>query len=420
MEQKKGLQQDMQEKQETSGGQENQDGVKMLELKIRQDGSGMEEESGELSLSNETIEQIFDKVFKKILTLSGRAVVGLINGLFGTDYPPDSRITYNWTEFVDEKLKRRLADTILTVNERFSYHMEAQITNDRGIVFRMFDYGYGQSLRKREHDGDRYVLRFPKPVVIYLYYEGTVPDEYTLTLEFDEGKKTFEYTVPVVKLTELSVEELNRRKMVILIPFHLLKLKQWLKEGKVTEESLRKLVHDDIIGSINENQRLGNISTEDALKLKRYTGRLSRYLYQKLQGEGLGVLMEMTDESFMTDVDLFFEAYHAQEDALKEKDEALKEQEETLKEQEETLKEQEETLKEQKEALKEKEKAAVIKLIRQVCRNREKGKSPETIAEDLIEPVEVVKKICEIRDSMEEKCDPEEIFASVSAQLFLG
>ena len=267
-----------------------------------------------------------------------------------------------------------------------------------------FDYGYGHAFQKREHDGDGYVLHFPRPVVIYLYYEGTVPDEYTLTLEFDEGKKTFEYTVPVVKLTELSVEELNRRKMVILIPFHLLKLKQWLKEGKVTEESLRKLVHDDIIGSINENQRLGNISTEDALKLKRYTGRLSRYLYQKLQGEGLGVLMEMTDESFMTDVDLFFEAYHAQEDALKEKDDALKEQEAALKEKDDALKEKDDALKEQ-------EKAACIKLVRQVCRNREKGKSPEMIAEDLIEPVDVVKKICEIRDSMERECDPEEIFA---------
>ena len=246
MEQKKELQQDMQEHKEKDKGKEDQDSVKMLELKIRQDGSGTEADSGELTLSNETIEQIFDKVFKKILTLSGRAVVGLI-------------------------------------------------------------------------------------------------------------------------------------------PFHLLKLRQWLKEGKVTEESLRKLVHDDIIGSINENQRLGNISTEDALKLKRYTGRLSRYLYQKLQGEGLGVLMEMTDESFMTDVDLFFEAYHAQEDALKEQEAALKEQKEALKEQKEALKEKDDALKEQ-------ERAAGIKLVRQICRNREKGKSPEMIAEDLIESVDVVKK----------------------------
>ena len=45
----------------------------------------------------EQIYQIFDKVFKKLITLSIKAVVNLINGLFGTDYPFDSEITYNWT-----------------------------------------------------------------------------------------------------------------------------------------------------------------------------------------------------------------------------------------------------------------------------------------------------------------------------------
>ena len=61
---------------------------------------------------------IYDSMFKKILTLSARAVIGLINGLFGTDYPPDSTITYNWTENHDDNLKRTIADTILTVNCR--------------------------------------------------------------------------------------------------------------------------------------------------------------------------------------------------------------------------------------------------------------------------------------------------------------
>ncbi|MBO5279026.1 MAG: hypothetical protein J6B06_06030 [Lachnospiraceae bacterium] len=62
------------------------------------------------------IHQIYDKVFKKILTLSSKSVINLINGLFETDYPPDSTIRYNWTEFEDDGLKKTLADTILTIN----------------------------------------------------------------------------------------------------------------------------------------------------------------------------------------------------------------------------------------------------------------------------------------------------------------
>lgn len=40
-----------------------------------------------------TIYQIYDKMFKKILTLSSLSVVNLINGLFGTDYPKDSKVS---------------------------------------------------------------------------------------------------------------------------------------------------------------------------------------------------------------------------------------------------------------------------------------------------------------------------------------
>ena len=74
------------------------------------------------------IYQIYDKAFKRILTLSEKTVINLINGLFDTDYPIDSKITYNWTEHEDKDLKRTLADSILTINGKDSYHIEAQMT----------------------------------------------------------------------------------------------------------------------------------------------------------------------------------------------------------------------------------------------------------------------------------------------------
>lgn len=85
------------------------------------------------------IYQIYDKVFKKILTLSSTSIVNLINGLFDTHYPPDSAITYNWTEFEDDTLRRILADTIITINETDSYHLEAQMTEQEGNFPRRTD-----------------------------------------------------------------------------------------------------------------------------------------------------------------------------------------------------------------------------------------------------------------------------------------
>ena len=60
-------------------------------------------------------------------------------------------------------------------------------------------------------------------------------------------------------------------KMVILIPFALLKLRKTMKKERTPEklEMLKKLIQDDIIGSIDSNLEAGNITMDDARKLKR-------------------------------------------------------------------------------------------------------------------------------------------------------
>ncbi|MCM1180196.1 MAG: hypothetical protein NC347_08075, partial [Clostridium sp.] len=107
------------------------------------------------------ITQIYDKTVKKILTLSSTAVVNLINGLFDTDYPLDSTITYNWTEFTNDNLKRILADTILTINGKNSYHIEAQMEKDETIIFRVFEYGYRHAETNRILEDATCILPFP-------------------------------------------------------------------------------------------------------------------------------------------------------------------------------------------------------------------------------------------------------------------
>ena len=252
---------------------------------------------------NKTIYQIYDKIFKKILTLSSTAVINLINGLFGTDYPLNSIITYNWTEFEDKELKKILADTILTINGKYSYHLEAQMTEDKDIVFRVFEYGFGHASRNITEEDGKHILPFPEAKVIFLYSEKKAPDEYALTLDFGTQGR-FNYRVPTFKFQEVEIEELNRRKMVILIPFALLKLREIMKEERSEEnlEALKKLIQDDIIGSINDNLKLGNITVDDARRLRRLTYRLYEHIYAHY--EEMEELNDMTDESLMLDIDI--------------------------------------------------------------------------------------------------------------------
>ena len=230
------------------------------------------------------IHQIYDKAFKRILTLSEKTVINLINGLFDTEYPTDSKITYNWTEHEDKELKRTLADSILTINGRDSYHIEAQMTEDEEIVFRFIEYGFGHAYKNRTFvkGGERMV--FPRPCILYLD-EGkkdTIPDEYALTLLFeDQGE--FTYKVPLVKLQKISVEELNEKKLIALLPFQLLKLRKKIENLRTKEnlEELQNFVINDIMKSIQRNGDVGNISRSDALDLIDLTKKLYMKIYSK-------------------------------------------------------------------------------------------------------------------------------------------
>ena len=185
----------------------------------------------------EKVYQIYDKVFKKILTLSETSVVNLINGLFGTEYPAGSTVQYNWTEFEDNGLKKTLADAIVTINGCHSYHMEAQITRDEAIVFRVFEYGFSHANRNRYVDTYGEVLEFPEPKIIYFYASSGVPDEYKLRLNFGT-QGYFDYKVPVLKYMNTTPEELTQKKMIILIPFELMKLRDAIKKER-SPETLR-------------------------------------------------------------------------------------------------------------------------------------------------------------------------------------
>ena len=287
------------------------------------------------------INQIYDKAFKRILTLSRQSVINLINGLFDKDYPTNSEITYNWTEFEDKELNRTLADSIVTINGTDSYHMEAQMTKDEEIVFRVFEYGYGHAQKNRiiGDGGERLV--FPQPCIIYLD-EGKkdkVPDEYTLTLEF-RGQGTFDYKVPVIKLQNMKAQELDDKKLFVLLPFQLLRVRKKIAKVRSKEnmDELKTLLLDDIIGLINRNEEVGNLTASDAMNLRDLTLKLYKAIYLKYT-ELEDLTMWLYDQSFELFTDKFEktveelqEEVAEMRDTIEQKDARIRELEEMLKE----------------------------------------------------------------------------------------
>ena len=311
------------------------------------------------------IYQIYDKVFKRILTLSDKAVINLINGLFGTEYPTNSKITYNWTEHEDKDLKRTLSDSILTIDNKDSYHIEVQMTEDEEIVFRVFEYGFGHAYKNRIVESGSESMVFPQPCIVYLDAgkKDKLPDEYTLTLRFREQGE-FMYRVPVVKLQNISIQELNEKKLIVLLPFLLLKFRKKLEKvrNKESMEELQNLVANDIIKTIDRNVEIGNISSTDAFDLKALTTMLYMKIYSKYE-ELEDFTMRLYDQSLELPSDKYEKTVEELENEVKEmkdvieaKDESLREKDESLRMKDVHIKEQEQIIKELKRQLEEKQK----------------------------------------------------------------
>ena len=103
---------------------------------------------------------------------------------------------------------------------------------------------------------------------------------------------------------------------------------------------MQNLIENDIIGSIETNLKLGNISVDDGRRLRNLTKKLYDHIYAHY--EEMEVLNEMTDESLLLEYDII-EMEH--EKALAEKDKVIQEKNNALLEKDNALLEKDNALK---------------------------------------------------------------------------
>ncbi len=237
----------------------------------------------EVFLIEEKTKQVYDRVFKRIFSLSNVAIINLINGLFDKDFPLDSKVAYPNKEFIGRMLEKKFADVIVIINESETFHLEAQMTKDKKIVLRAFEYGFYYAVSEQE---DEEVLKFPEPMIIYLDDVDEIPKESVLHISFGE-QGMFTYRVRNYIYQKHQVAELNRKRMIVLIPFQVLKLRE-LCNSKIQKEIkeerfavLQEEIRNDIIESIKANLQFGNITADDANQLLE----LTNFLYEHIQSD---------------------------------------------------------------------------------------------------------------------------------------
>ena len=142
--------------------------------------------------------------------------------------------------------------------------------------------------------------------------------------------------------------------MIILIPFYLLSLQKIIRKKRSKEnlEQLKKLIFNDILGSIEMNYEYGNITMDDASRLKNLTIALYRHLYANY--EEMEDLNDMTDESLILEYDIFLKKHNIE--SLDETVEWIEEQRKYIEEQRKYIEEQGKYIEEQNKNIEERSK----------------------------------------------------------------
>jgi len=270
--------------------------------------------------SDENIVQIFDKIFKRILTLSNVAVINFINGIFSKNFPKDSKLTYNWTENIKNSLEKTIADTIITVSGTEKFHIEVQINNDNTIALRVFDYGYQDALKYKKVENNKLILEFPQSKIIFLEHNSATPNTVILELKFG-NQGSFKYNIPAMKFLDYSIDELNKQHLVILLPLYLLKLRKEIEKAPTQENALKlkPLINDGIIKSIEDNENAGNLTHDDTIILIGLLEKLYTHLYggiKKFKEEGV---KDMIAEKLILETDRLIYESEIREEKREEK-----------------------------------------------------------------------------------------------------
>ena len=234
---------------------------------------------------------IFDQTIKYLLFgTSPVNIIYLINSLFGKRFSRNSPVTFGKTESVTKRgkgLELFRSDIIINIGKA-TFAIEFQIGNDNTIGLRLFEYSFRHAHDKKEIRNKGEVIEISIPDACVVYFESTknTPEHVTFRLKNASGTQSFDYKVRVFKMAEQSLEDIERKKLLLLLPFCLIRYRKELESKKLTPERLkgiaeaeRKMISDleEILARSRDNKIISN---EDCIIILESIAQMHEELYQ--------------------------------------------------------------------------------------------------------------------------------------------
>ncbi|HIY64039.1 MAG TPA: hypothetical protein H9730_11390 [Candidatus Mediterraneibacter stercoripullorum] len=165
----------------------------------------------------------YDDVFRTLLNDCTDLIIPVINDTFGKNYVmgKDKPILEENEMFLTGKSgdqERTITDSHIMIRGEH-FHIECQSVPDGSMVVRMFEYDIQIGMLHAEVDQETYTVEFPNSAVLYLRSVSKTPDRLRITLKVPGSSCA--YDVPIIKAKQYSIDEIFRKELYFLIPFHI-------------------------------------------------------------------------------------------------------------------------------------------------------------------------------------------------------
>lgn len=184
---------------------------------------------------------IFDSVFRTTVQKMPELVIPLINEAFGREYPDDVAFEQLRNEH-EERGGRIITDSIFRVCDRV-YHIECQSGSDSRMALRMIEYDFAIALEEALAGGAPYEINFPDSCVLYLRHGESTSDVLDMKLNLPSGE-SFLYQTRVVKAQDYTGDEIFAKRLLLLLPFYIMRYERQFDEIACSEAQSARLVEE--------------------------------------------------------------------------------------------------------------------------------------------------------------------------------
>ena len=232
----------------------------------------------------------YDDAFRTMEGECDDIVIGLVNHMFGEKYDKTAVITRlrneHFVELEDGPGKKRITDSSFEIrsgNVSKKYHVECESKEyDGTILVRIFEYDAQIALDNANRSLDKIHIKFPNTGLLLLRGSDRAPEIAGIEIELPGGKQAA-YDVPIVKVSDYTIEDIIDKRLFMLIPFFIFNYEDELKDMNDSEERLDGLIetYADIFDRLAHELDNGSLSVLSYSAIIRLTHSVALKLTQK-------------------------------------------------------------------------------------------------------------------------------------------